>query len=70
MNYYFSKTAELPIDRAAAATVEALQKNGFGVPTEIDVRQTMKKNLNATLYPWRLPGGHTHPVRLETFRSR
>ena len=56
MSYHFSKTLDMPIDRADAATREALQKNGFGVLTEIDVQQTMKKKLDADLYPYRILG--------------
>lgn len=56
MSYYFAKTVEMPIDRAETATREALQKNGFGVLTEIDVQQTMKKKLDADLYPYRILG--------------
>ena len=56
MSYHFSKTVDMPIDRADAATREALQKNGFGVLTEIDVQQTMKKKLDVDLYPYRILG--------------
>ena len=56
MSYHFSKTVDMPIDRADAATREALQKNGFGVLTEIDVQQTMKKRLDVDLYPYRILG--------------
>ena len=56
MSYHFSKTVSMPIDRAEAAARDALQKNGFGVLTEIDVQQTMKKKLNADFYPYRILG--------------
>lgn len=56
MSYYFSKTVDMPIDRADAAAREALQRNGFGVLTEIDVQQTMKKKLDADIYPYRILG--------------
>ncbi len=56
MSYHFSKTVNLPIDRADAATREALQKHGFGVLTEIDVQQTLKKKLDADFHPYRILG--------------
>ena len=56
MSYHFSKTVDMPIDRADAATRDALQKNGFGVLTEIDVQQTLKKKLDADLHPYRILG--------------
>lgn len=45
MTYYFSKTLDRPFDEAVAATREALAEEGFGVISEIDVRQTMKAKL-------------------------
>jgi len=42
MTYYYAKTIARPFDEVVAATREALSQEGFGVITEIDVRQTMK----------------------------
>jgi uncharacterized protein (DUF302 family) len=56
MSYHFSKTVEMPIDRAVSATVEALQKHGFGVLTDIDVQQTLKKKLDVDFRPYRILG--------------
>ena len=56
MSYHFSKTVDMPIDSAAAATVEALKKNGFGVLTEIDVQKTFKNKLDVDFRPYRILG--------------
>ncbi len=56
MSYHFSKTVDMPIDAAAAATVEALKKNGFGVLTEIDVQKTFKNKLDVDFRPYRILG--------------
>jgi uncharacterized protein (DUF302 family) len=45
MTYYYGKTLDRPFDDAVAATREALAQEGFGVITEIDVRQTMKAKI-------------------------
>ncbi len=58
MRYYIStvvedgSTFEQVIDR----TLEALKGEGFGALTDIDVRATMKKKLNAELYNYRILG--------------
>ena len=56
MTYYFSKTLDLPYDDAVAATREALSQEGFGVITEIDVRQTMKAKIGEDFRPYIILG--------------
>ena len=46
MSYGFSKTVNLSYDRAVERVTEELKKEGFGVLTTIDVRDTLKKKLN------------------------
>ena len=43
-------------ERVLARTVEALKAEGFGVLTEIDVQETMKKKLGADLLPYKILG--------------
>lgn len=45
MTYYYAKTFIRPFDEVVAATRQALSEEGFGIITEIDVRQTMKAKL-------------------------
>ena len=56
MAYYFNATLDLPFDDAVAATRAALAEEGFGVITEIDVRQTMKARLNEDFRPYVILG--------------
>jgi len=52
----FSKTTSLTYEQAIAKTTEELKKEGFGVLTEIDVKETMKKKLNAEFRPYKILG--------------
>lgn len=56
MDYYFAKETDLPFDQAIAKAKELLQKEGFGVLTEIDVRETLKKKLNVDFKNYRILG--------------
>ncbi|HSQ75013.1 MAG TPA: DUF302 domain-containing protein [Bacteroidota bacterium] len=46
MKYGFSKIVNLPFDQALVKVTEELKKEGFGVLTTIDVRETLKKKLD------------------------
>jgi uncharacterized protein (DUF302 family) len=54
MSYYFGKTLEIGFEKAVNRVIEELQREGFGILTDIDVRATLKKKLNVDFSP---PGG-------------
>jgi len=56
MSYYFTKTITLSYARALARVQEELQAEGFGIITEIDVRETLKKKLNVDFRRYKILG--------------
>jgi len=56
MSYYFAKTLTVGFDEAVRRTTEALKHEGFGIITEIDVKDTFKKKLNADFRSYRILG--------------
>jgi len=56
MSYYFAKTLALGFDDAIGRTIEALKREGFGIITEIDVKETLKKKINVDFRNYRILG--------------
>lgn len=54
--YGFGKTVGMAFDDAVAKVTAELQKEGFGILTEIDVAATMKKKLDHDMPPYRILG--------------
>ena len=61
MSYYFSKEIDLSFEDAISHVTEELKKEGFGVLTEIDVKATLKKKLDADFRNYRILGACNPP---------
>ena len=46
MNYYFATTLSASFEDAVARTTAALKEEGFGIITEIDLKDTFKRKLD------------------------
>ena len=55
-NFGFGKTVELSFDDAIETVTAELQKEGFGVLSEIDVAAKMKEKLGKAMPPYRILG--------------
>ena len=56
MSYYFSKTVKEDFDTAIQKVTDELKKEGFGVLTQIDVQDTLKKKLDVNFRKYRILG--------------
>lgn len=56
MEYFTSKTVDLSYDQAIEKVTSLLKEEGFGVLTEIDVQDTLKKKLDVDFKKYKILG--------------
>jgi uncharacterized protein (DUF302 family) len=56
MAYFVSKILKTSFEEAIGRVTEELQKEGFGILTEIDVKATVKEKLGIDFRPYRILG--------------
>lgn len=56
MSYCFSKSVTTDFDTAVSSVTEELKKEGFGILTEIDIKETLKKKLDVDFRKYKILG--------------
>ncbi len=68
MAYSLQKTLSIPFDKALQRVKEALGSEGFGVLTEIDMRETLKKKLNVDFRNYTILGACNPPFAYQALQ--
>ncbi len=70
MDYYFKTTmSNTTFDEAIEKTIKELQKEGFGVLTEIDIKSTLKKKLDVNFYNYKILGACNAPFAYKALQA-
>lgn len=69
MSYYFNKTISGNFDEVITRVTDELKKEGFGILTEIDVKETLKKKLNVDFKKYKILGACNPPFAYEALKS-
>lgn len=62
MKYGFSKTVDLSYEETLNKVTEELKKEGFGVLTSIDVKETLKQKINVDFKKYKILGACNPPI--------
>lgn len=69
MSYYLSRIIDTSFDDAVSRVTDALKEKGFGILTEIDVRQTLKKKLDVDFRNYRILGACNPPFAYKALQA-
>jgi uncharacterized protein (DUF302 family) len=62
MQYGFSKTVDMSFEQAIEKVTVELKKEGFGVLTSIDVKETLKQKINVDFKKYTILGACNPPI--------
>jgi uncharacterized protein (DUF302 family) len=69
MAYYFNKMLKVSFDEAVSRVKDELKKEGFGILTEIDVQDALKKKLNVDFRKYRILGACNPPFAYQALQA-
>jgi uncharacterized protein (DUF302 family) len=70
MSYYFSKVVNDPFDVAVAKLIVVLKEKGFGILTETDVKERLKKKFNVNFRRYKILEASNPPVTYKILSAR
>lgn len=68
MSYYIGRTISVPFDEAVERTTAALKQEGFGLITQIDVKDTLKQKINVDFRQYRILGACNPALAYEALK--
>lgn len=69
MSYCNTKVVNFSFDETIARVTEELKKEGFGILTEIDVKETLKKKLNVDFRKYKILGACNPPYAYKALQA-
>ena len=69
MQYYFTKTIKSGFAEAIKKVTEGLKAEGFGILTEIDIKDTLKKKLDVDFYNYTILGACNPPFAYKALQA-
>jgi uncharacterized protein (DUF302 family) len=67
--YAFKSTMQIPYEEAIQKVMDELRNEGFGVLTEIDVKETMKKKLDVDFRKYKILGACNPPNAFKALQA-
>ena len=69
MSYHNSKSVDYTFDETITKVTEELKKEGFGILTEIDVKETLKKKLDVDFRKYKILGACNPPFAYKALQA-
>ena len=69
MSYYFSKKIKGSFEDTLGRVTVTLKEEGFGILTEIDVKETLKEKLNVDFQKYRILGACNPPFAYKALQA-
>ena len=69
MSYYFNTIVSGDFDTTIEKVTQLLQKEGFGILTQIDIKETLKKKLDVDFKKYKILGACNPPFAYKALQS-